>query len=186
MSFKAWIKRLGLYGCARRSLMSARIIRYGLKGVHPLAYISAGSSKNLRKDLMLGAHSFIGSECVIQSKVRIGRYTMLAQRASIIGADHRTDVPGVPMIFAGRPDVPETIVGDDVWVGFGAIIMQGVKIGDGSIIGAMAVVTKDVPPFEVWAGVPARKIADRFPNPEDRRMHALMLEGPAITGELCD
>jgi acetyltransferase-like isoleucine patch superfamily enzyme len=111
---------------------------------------------------------------------------MLAQRASIVGADHRADLPGTPMIFAGRPETPETIIGDDVWIGFGALIMQGVSIGNGSIIGAMAVVTKDVPPYEVWAGVPARKIKDRFSTAEDRSRHEAMLGGPIFVGRLCE
>jgi acetyltransferase-like isoleucine patch superfamily enzyme len=123
---------------------------------------------------------------VIQSKVRIGRYTMFAQGASVVGADHRMDVVGVPMIFAGRPEIPETIIGDDVWVGFGAVIMQGVKIGSGAIIGATAVVTKDVPPFEIWAGVPARKIGHRFRDTDHQRLHQAMLEGEVVSGIFCD
>jgi acetyltransferase-like isoleucine patch superfamily enzyme len=186
MRLKVIIKRLGLYGFARRILMHGRILRYGLHGVDPRAYISAGTSRNLRSDLILGAYAFLGQECVIQSNVSIGRYSMLAQRASIVGADHRADLPGTPMIFAGRPETPETIIGDDVWIGFGALIMQGVSIGNGSIIGAMAVVTKDVPPYEVWAGVPARKIKDRFSTAEDRSRHEAMLGGPIFVGRLCE
>lgn len=186
MRVKALVKRLGLYGFAKHALMQLRIVRYGLTGVHPLAYISAGTGRNLRPDIVLGAYAFLGQDCVIQSKVRIGRYTMFAQRASVVGADHRMDVAGVPMIFAGRPEIPQTIVGDDVWVGFGAVIMQGVTIGDGAIIGAMAVVTKDVPPFEVWAGVPARKIGERFGNVEHRRSHMSMLAGECVDGAYCE
>ena len=57
-----------------------------------------------------------------------------------------------------------TIIGDDVWIGTNVIVLAGTTIGNGSIIGAASVVTKDVPEYEIWAGVPARKIRDRFPD----------------------
>lgn len=56
----------------------------------------------------------------------------------------------------------DIVIGNDVWIGYEAVIMQGVKIGDGAIIGARAVVTKDVPPYTIVAGVPARGIRKRF------------------------
>ncbi|CAA7614982.1 Acetyltransferase (fragment) [Candidatus Terasakiella magnetica] len=60
------------------------------------------------------------------------------------------------------PDAPYTVIGSDVWVGFGAIVIAGVKVGHGACIGAGAVVTHDVEPYTVVAGVPARPIRKRF------------------------
>ena len=56
----------------------------------------------------------------------------------------------------------DIIIGNDVWIGYEALIMSGVTIGDGAIIGARAVVTKDVPPYTIVAGVPAKPIRRRF------------------------
>lgn len=56
----------------------------------------------------------------------------------------------------------DTVVGNDVWIGYEAVIMSGVHIGDGAVIGARAVVTKDVPPYTVVGGVPAKQIRKRF------------------------
>jgi len=56
----------------------------------------------------------------------------------------------------------DTIIGNDVWVGFEALIMPGVKIGDDAIISSKAVVTKDVPAYEIWGGNPVKKIGIRF------------------------
>lgn len=56
----------------------------------------------------------------------------------------------------------DIVIGNDVWIGYEAIIMQGVKIGDGAVIGARSVVTRDVEPFSIVAGSPARKIRYRF------------------------
>ena len=56
----------------------------------------------------------------------------------------------------------DTIIGNDVWIGYEAIIISGVQIGDGAIVGARAVVTKDVPPYTVVGGVPAKEIRKRY------------------------
>lgn len=58
----------------------------------------------------------------------------------------------------------DIIIGNDVWIGYDAIIMSGVTIGDGAIIGTRAVVTKDVPPYTIVGGVPAKPIKKRFPD----------------------
>lgn len=55
-----------------------------------------------------------------------------------------------------------TVIGNDVWVGYEAVILSGVHIGDGAIIGTRAVVTKDIPPYTIVGGVPAREIRKRF------------------------
>ena len=64
----------------------------------------------------------------------------------------------------------ETVVGNDVWIGYEAVIMQGVKIGDGAVIGSRAVVTKDVEPYTIVGGVPAKPIRKRF---DDETIKAL-------------
>ena len=56
----------------------------------------------------------------------------------------------------------DIVIGNDVWIGYEAVVMAGVTIGDGAIIGARAVVTKDVPPYTIVGGVPAREIRRRF------------------------
>ena len=66
----------------------------------------------------------------------------------------------------------DIIIGNDVWIGFEAVILAGVTIGDGAIIGARAVVTKDVPPYTIVGGVPAKPIKKRF----DEEMIELLLE----------
>ncbi|MGC3973859.1 MAG: DapH/DapD/GlmU-related protein [Nitrospira sp.] len=77
------------------------------------------------------------------------------------------------------------MIEDDAWIGFGAVIMAGVQIGRGAIIGAGSVVTKSVPAYEIHAGVPAKKIGERFTDREDRLRHDAILDGPAIGGQYC-
>ncbi len=69
------------------------------------------------------------------------------------------------MILANHSDMADrggdVIIGDRVWIGYGALILPGVKLGEGAVVGAGAVVTKDVEPFTIVAGNPARKIGER-------------------------
>ena len=67
----------------------------------------------------------------------------------------------------------DIVVGNDVWIGYEAVILSGVTIGDGAIIGARAVVTKDVPPYTIVAGVPARPIRKRFDEETIARLEQL-------------
>jgi len=64
-----------------------------------------------------------------------------------------------------------TVIGDDVWVGFGAIILSGVNVSDGCIIAAGALVTNDAEPYSIYAGMPARKVKDRFNTEEEKLKH---------------
>jgi acetyltransferase-like isoleucine patch superfamily enzyme len=183
------VKRLvgpgGLFRTLRRLRMRWLCLRHGLKHVHPTAYISTLAGVEIARDVRLAEFVYVGNGCVIGRNVSIGRYTMLAPRVSIVGADHRMDVPGRPMIFAGRPEQKPTVIGDDAWIGVGAVVMQGVTIGRGAVIGANAIVTKDVPPYEIWVGIPARRISERFGDAEARRRHDAMLDGPVVDPDYC-
>ncbi|MFO0827677.1 MAG: CatB-related O-acetyltransferase [Phycisphaerales bacterium] len=162
----------------RGRVMAWRRLRFGLKHVHPTFYLAPTAI--VTRDLVAKEYSFVNMGCMVGAGVEIGRYVMLAPRVAIVGADHRYDVPGMPIIFSGRPALKKTIIEDDAWIGYGAIIMQGVRIGRGAIIAAGAIVTKDVPAYEIHAGIPAKKIGDRFPDPAARKAHDAMLDGPTI------
>ncbi|MBM4006027.1 MAG: acyltransferase [Planctomycetes bacterium] len=160
-------------------------LRYGLSGVHPTASINTVAGVEISRDVRMAEHVYIGAGCMINDGVSIGRYTMLAPRVAIVGVDHRMDVAGKPMIFSGRPESRPTVIGDDVWIGIGTVIMQGISIGRGAVIGANSFVNRDVPPFEIWVGTPARRVGERFPDPEQRRAHMAMLDGPPVRPSYC-
>jgi acetyltransferase-like isoleucine patch superfamily enzyme len=113
--------------------------------------------------LSIGARTNIGAGCVMYASTRleIGADTMLAAQCYIGGGRYRvlgrTDVP-----IAEQPE-PRlgVVIEDDCWLGAGAIVVDGVRIGRGSVVGAGAVVTRDVEPYSVVVGVPARKVATR-------------------------
>lgn len=111
----------------------------------------------------------IGDFCSINSGVifgltcdlTLGNYVMVADNVSFRTADHGYSGLDVPMLEQGEHSLPIT-VGDDVWIGANATILRGVTIGRGSIIAAHAVVVKDVQPFEIVGGVPAKVIGSRL------------------------
>ena len=78
--------------------------RYGLRNVHPTTYVMWGSHISL--DLIAHEYGYIAPGCTIGPKVELGQYVLLAPQVTVIGADHRFDLPGVPIIFAGRPELP--------------------------------------------------------------------------------
>jgi len=137
-------------------------------------------------DLIAGPFTFVGSGCNICPKVEIGAYSMLASDVMIVGGDHQFYEPGKPIIFSGRPPMPKTLIGRDCWIGVRAIIMAGVKIGDGAIVAAGAVVTKDIPPYTLAAGVPAKPIGQRFKNLSEVAKHNEMLSRPPQMIRYCD
>ncbi len=74
----------------------------------------------------------------------------------------------------------DIVIGNDVWIGYEAVILSGIHIGDGAIIGSRAVVTRDVPPYTIVGGVPAHEIKQRFPQPViDRLLELQWWDWPA-------
>ena len=125
---------------------------------------SFGFSNRLHADpeLCVGDDTFIGHDChfAVAASVRVGSHCLLAGRVRV------ADFDGHPLDAArrraGEPTPPEgmrpVVIGDDVWIGTGAVILKGVTVGDRSVVGAGAVVTRDVPPDVVVAGNPARVV----------------------------
>jgi len=117
---------------------------------------------NLRESV-IGDHSGIGAYSQIGT-VKIGNYVMMGTYCFILSRNHRFDDLTIPMCQQGFYEDEPVVIEDDVWIGSKVIILPGLKIGRGSIIGAGAVVTKDVEPYSIVAGNPARVIGRRDDN----------------------
>ncbi len=117
-------------------------------------------------------------------KLVIGKFCMIASGVTFImnGANHMTEaVSTYPFAVFGNgwehamegkmyPDKGNTVVGNDVWIGYNAVIMPGISIGDGAIIGSCSVVTRDVEPYTIAGGNPARALRKRFPEEHIRAL----------------
>lgn len=124
----------------------------------------------INKDVEIGDYTYINSGFLYPG-VRVGKYCSMGHNICIGPGEHYINrISSYPILtrvlkenFEQEfPTVKPTVLGNDVWVGHGSVIMQGVKVGDGAVIAAGAVVTKDVPDYTVVAGIPAREIKHRF------------------------
>ena len=139
-----------------------------------------------RNKVKIGDYFYIGRDSFIETTCEIGNFVIIANRVSIVGRyDHHYQQTGVPTRLAmsirepgynwkGADEI--TIIEDDVWIGAGAIIMSGVRIGKGSIVAAGSVVTSNVEPYSIYGGVPAKKISNRFNTVEEQEAHQQAFE----------
>jgi acetyltransferase-like isoleucine patch superfamily enzyme len=133
------------------------------------AYSSIRSGGYMRSNVFIGRHSGFGYRCTIAggmhnfSGVSINPDTIMARESNYTDAElERLDIPKNRTSIEGM-NTP-VIIGNDVYLGDGIVVMPGVTIGDGAVVAANAVVTKDVEPYTIVGGIPAKKIRDRFPD----------------------
>ncbi|MDX8412414.1 MAG: acyltransferase [Mariprofundaceae bacterium] len=131
--------------------------------IHESVLIGANQGK-----VVIGDRSWLAPFCLVYGNggVRIGKDVLIAPRVSINTVSHHADRCDVTINSQGIYCDPVEI-GDDVWIGMHAVILQGVKIGHGAIIGAGAVVNKDVPAWGIAVGLPAKVIGRRKDAPDE-------------------
>lgn len=111
--------------------------------------------------IKIGDNSGLGVNCSVRGPLDLGANIMMGPDVTILTSIHNTVRTDIPMNQQGFLPNQKVTIGDDVWIGTRAIILPGVSVGKGAIIGAGAVVTKDVPEYAVVAGVPAKVIKYR-------------------------
>lgn len=141
--------------------------------VHKTAAIEGGSQI---VDSTMGRHSFCGYDCVLLN-VDIGSFCSIADNVYVGGSAHPMHFVSTSPVFLSHRDsvkakfskhdyhhMPRTRIGNDVWIGYGARIKAGISVGNGAVVGMGAVLTRDVAPYTVVGGNPAREIKSRFPE----------------------
>ncbi|WP_435203092.1 acyltransferase [Janibacter sp. GS2] len=134
--------------------------------VHPTVNIEHGAEITT-SEITVGSHSGIGVNCWIQGPLFIGDDVMMGPECRIYTRNHASSDLSLPMRKQGFEPPEAVIIEDDVWLGARSMIMPGTRVARGSIVAAASVVTKDVPPFSVVAGTPARIVRNRR-GPETR------------------
>lgn len=129
----------------------------------------------------MGNHVYVGKDVHIEANCRIGNHCLIANRVAIVGRhDHDFSAVGFPMRFSpwvgskrflSQYAVEEAVIEDDVWLGYSTIVLTGLTVGRGSVVAAGSVVTRDIPPYSIAAGVPAKVIGKRFDGQESIDRH---------------
>jgi maltose O-acetyltransferase len=140
-----------------RAMAGKRLFRYCGKNVN----IEQGANFYTGWEIEVGDHSSLGLNCMIPYDLKVGKDVMMGPYVIIVGENHNYSDLELPMRLQGYTKFPPVRIEDDVWIGARVIILPGLTIGKGAIIGAGAVVTKDVPPYAICGGNPARIIKYR-------------------------
>ena len=135
----------------------------------------------------IGSYSYIGRNSIVQN-TKVGRYCSIANDVFIGLGKHPTDLISTSPIFYRKrntlriqlvendsdfKEYADINIGNDVWIGTRAIVMDGVRIGNGAIIAANSVITKDVPPYAIVAGIPAKILKYRFAENKIEKLQSL-------------
>ena len=134
-----------------------------------------------KESIPIGDNCYIGRNSQIECNVKIGDDVLIANNVAFVGRyDHHYQQIGTPIRLASQVRDSDyswleigrkTVVKKDVWIGYGVTILSGVTLGRGSIVAAGSIVNKDVEPYSIYAGCPAKKVANRFNDSEDIRKH---------------
>lgn len=172
LQFMTWDRTAADIECPKHRARQKRLSETAGAQFDPTAYVAASAAiytthlvlgakswiagyALVRGDVEFGAHCTVNPYAMISGTVRCGDGVRIASHASIVGFNHGFDDPGVP-IHAQAHESRGITIGDDVWIGANAVILDGVTVGRGAVVAAGAVVNKNVPPLAIVGGVPAR------------------------------
>jgi acetyltransferase-like isoleucine patch superfamily enzyme len=168
-------------GAKTRAFVSGRVTTGQRFHLGIFSYVSSVAGLDIGDDV------YIGKFCSIQVNGQIGNGVLIANNVGVVGRrDHDMRALGMPIrrapwvgdtpALANHP-VNAIDIGDDVWIGFGAVVLSGVKIGRGAIIAAGAIVTSDVEPYDIVSGNPAHHVGRRFSDEEIRQHEYKLRDG---------
>lgn|SRR5690606_2652897 len=132
-----------------------KIMSYDKRSIiEPNVYLSNGVGTRIGRNCRINENVFI-------QQAIIGDDVLIAPNCAILSVSHNHQNVDIPIVDQGDSEPNPPIIGNNVWLGRNVVVMPGIKIGDGAIVGAGAVVTKDIPPYVIVGGVPARIIRAR-------------------------
>lgn len=178
-TLRVWRNKIGLRFAIRKNVVTGKNLHVG-----------PGSVLEAPIELRIGDDVYIGKYCTIECDGYIGHNVLIANNVGLIGRyDHDFSVVGVPVRqspwighddYEGKGRELKIHIEEDVWIGYGAVILTGVRIGKGAIIAAGSVVSRDVPAYGIAAGNPARVKKFRF-SQEQATQHEALLHQRSLT-----
>jgi acetyltransferase-like isoleucine patch superfamily enzyme len=183
MLFSLWIYRI--FDFVRRGANKALIepgMKRGFQSCGEKVKIGVGCEIKPLSNINIGSHVEIGPKALFWStraKIIIGSHVIFGPHVTIITGDHATNCVGKYIMDVDDSEKPiecdaDVIIDDDVWIGCNVTILKGVHIHTGAIVAAGSVVTKDVEPYCIYGGVPAKKIKERF-SEQELKLHIDMI-----------
>lgn len=139
-----------------------------------------GRKWNIRigKGSCIGRYAYLGAGFECEGQIAVGDLTMVSKFCKVVGDDHDHRVVGKPTRLEFLRDRPPTSIGPEAWIGMRVTIKEGVQIGRGAIVGAGSVVLRDVPPYAIVGGSPAKLLRMRF-SPEEILIHEQAIYRPS-------
>ena len=130
------------------------------------------SAKNRVK--FSGVDIYFGYDCHIGANLIVGSKVLIASNVSFVGGDHAFQTVGKYIKDSDRERLKDIIIEDDVWIGHGVIVLQGITIHRGAVVAAGSVVVKDVPSYGIVGGNPAKLIKKRFTDAEAKQHESML------------
>jgi maltose O-acetyltransferase len=161
------------YGLARHLPFSVRPYSFGARWIRYQVcrhmFRSCGANVNIERgalinggdEIDIGENSGIGLNAFILGPLIVGRNVMMGPNCTLLGSNHRIDRMDIPLNEQGDVDDVPPVIEDDVWLGANVTVLPGRRIGTGAVVGAGAVVTRDVPAYAIVGGNPARVLGRR-------------------------
>ena len=118
--------------------------------------VDEGAAVEIGEDVYVGAYVNIRSS----RRIRVGHHARLGQFVSLVGGQYRYAARDRLIREQGFEE-GDVVIGDDVWLGVGVVVLSGVTVGTGAVVGAGAIVTRDIPPYAIAVGNPARVVGER-------------------------
>ncbi len=113
------------------------------------------------REIVVGSNFYMGYSCHLGANMIVGNDVMFASEVAVVGGDHKIDYIDCPIRYSGRDEFKTAEFGDGCWIGHRVIVLHGVKIGEGAVVAAGSVVTKNVESRAIVAGNPAKFIRYR-------------------------
>lgn len=149
--------RSGKWARPIRRCICRAIFKYAGRNIN----VEQGAYFGNGAQLEIGDNSGIGVRCQVVGPVKLGRNVMMGPEVIVLTTNHKFDRLDIPMSEQGHKPEKPVVIDDDIWIGTRVIILPGVHVARGAILGAGAVVTKDVPEYGIVGGNPARIIGYR-------------------------